>query len=226
MTRLKRIEVTPHRIADDIYEQLLQAITQGTIAPQDRLVQERLAAQLGVSRTPLREALLRLEQEGMLVRAGRAGFELRKITETEVEQIYGARQAIEGHAARFLAEYGRAEDFAKIEELIDAEERRELVSVDDYYHSSRRVHREFAVHTHNPYLVEMFDSLWNRAMSFHVYATTMPMDALAESIREHRDLLASIRSSDGARASELMRQHIADGLQLQLAAMKGARPAP
>ncbi|MDH6198602.1 DNA-binding GntR family transcriptional regulator [Mycobacterium frederiksbergense] len=221
MTSLKKIEA-PSRIADEIYDQLLEAITQGRIAPDDRLVQERLAAELGISRTPLREALLRLEQEGMLVRAGRAGFELRQITEAEVQQIYGARQAIEGYAARFLADHGRPEDFREIEKQIDAEERRDLVSVADYYHSSRRVHRQFTAHTHNPYLLEMFDSMWNRAVSFHIYATTMQMDALAESVREHRALLEGIRSSDGAQASELMCQHIAEGLQLQLEAMKGA----
>ena len=66
MASLNRISVPPRRIADEVYKELLEAITQGRITPHDRLIQERLASELGVSRTPLREALLRLQQEGML----------------------------------------------------------------------------------------------------------------------------------------------------------------
>jgi len=72
MAGLKRIQLAPKRIADEIYSQLLAAIGNGDIAPSQRLVQERLAAELDVSRTPVREALLRLEQEGVLERAGTA----------------------------------------------------------------------------------------------------------------------------------------------------------
>jgi DNA-binding GntR family transcriptional regulator len=223
MTTLNRIELQPRRIADEVYEQLLEAISEGRFAPSDRLVQERLATELGISRTPLREALLRLEQEGVLVRAGRAGFELRHVTEAEVKQIYDARQAIEGHAARLLADHGRPEDFVGIEAQIAAEESREMVSAADYFRSSRRVHREFVVHAGNPFLVEMFDSIWNRGVSFHIFATTMRTEALAESANEHRTLLEDIRRSPGDQASRLMRRHIAEGLELQLAAMSGAR---
>lgn len=222
MASLNRISVPPRRIANEVYKELLEAITQGRITPHDRLIQERLASELGVSRTPLREALLRLQQEGMLEPAGRAGFALRQITELEVEQIYGTREAIEGYAAQILAERGQPIDFDTIEQQVEAEERRTMVTVADYFHSSRRVHRQFVAQTRNPYLLDMFDSVWNRTVSFHIYASTMRMEALAESARHHRILLEGIRSSDGVRASELMRQHIVEGLQLQLQAMQSA----
>ena len=87
---LKSIKIQRRRLADEVYDQLLESITIGDIGPDDRLVQERLAAELDISRTPVREALLRLEQEGVLVTANRGGFKLHRMSEPEVRQLYQA----------------------------------------------------------------------------------------------------------------------------------------
>lgn len=218
MATLSRIDA-PKRLADDAYDQLLDAISRGQITASDRLVQEKLAAELGISRTPLREALLRLEQEGVLVRAGRSGFELTVVTPDEVRKIYGARLAIEGHAARLLAEHGTEEDFANLAELIDQEAAEPLSTAPDYYNSSRRIHRRFLERADNAYLLDMFDSLWNRSVSFNVFTTTMTQEALALSVSEHRELAAQIQRSTGDEASALMCRHIIEGMELQLSAM-------
>ena len=67
------------RLAVDVYDQILSAIVNGDIRPGERLIQEQIAAEINVSRTPVREALLRLEQEGVLVQSGRKGFSIRNI---------------------------------------------------------------------------------------------------------------------------------------------------
>ena len=72
-------DVTP-RLADDVYDQILSAIVNGRIAPGERLIQEKIATEINVSRTPVREALLRLEQEGILELSGRKGFAIRRIS--------------------------------------------------------------------------------------------------------------------------------------------------
>jgi DNA-binding GntR family transcriptional regulator len=213
---LQRIDAPQRRLADDAYLQLFNAISSGSIGPSERLVQDRLAAELGISRTPLREALLRLEQEGVLERAGRAGFQLRHATAAEVELIYRTRGAIEGDAARYLSEQGTDEVFAGIERVIAGEESASLSSPSDYYYSIRHIHREFVSRTQNPYLLEMFDLLWNRAISVHIFTSTMSQDALVKFGREHRDLLESVKVATGDRAAAIMREHIADGLELQL----------
>ncbi|TWP32572.1 GntR family transcriptional regulator [Leekyejoonella antrihumi] len=214
---MRRIDVPHRRLADAAYEQLIDAIASGYIGPSERLVQERLATELGISRTPLREALLRLEQERVLERAGRAGFRLRHATATEVEQIYRARGAIESDAARYLAERGTADDIAEIERVITEEESVPLDSAADYYDSIRRIHREFVARTDNPYLLDMFDLLWNQAVSVHLFTSTMSEEALLKSDREHRELLAGIQGCTGDEAAATMREHIANGLQIQLA---------
>ena len=72
-------------------------------------MQEKLAEQLQISRTPVREALLRLEQDGILVSSPRGGFALYKMSEDEVRELYQARAAIEGQAVRILASAQRSE---------------------------------------------------------------------------------------------------------------------
>ncbi|MEM7190842.1 MAG: GntR family transcriptional regulator, partial [Pseudomonadota bacterium] len=100
---LKSIKSDRRRLADEVYHQLIDAILSGEIGPDDRLVQERLAAEMEISRTPVREALLRLEQEGMLVTSARGGFVLYRMTEGEIRELYQARAAVESQAARILA---------------------------------------------------------------------------------------------------------------------------
>ena len=93
----KKIEVTRLRLADQVYDQILHAIENGLIAPADRIVQEKLADELMVSRTPVREALLRLQQEGILTAVDRGGFTIRQATPREIIELYQAREAVEGY---------------------------------------------------------------------------------------------------------------------------------
>ena len=73
---LKGIQPARRRLADEVYEQLMYAIMNREIGPDNRLVQARLAAELSISRTPVREALIRLEQEGVLEVSSRDSFRL------------------------------------------------------------------------------------------------------------------------------------------------------
>ena len=115
---LKSIKPERRRLADEVYDQLVEAIMDQEIGKNDRLVQERLAEQLQISRTPVREALMRLEKEGVLVSAASGGFRLAQMNEDEVRQLYQARAAIEGQAARILATHGQPDQFAKLRERI------------------------------------------------------------------------------------------------------------
>ena len=85
---LRSITTQRRRLADEVYDQLVRAIMDREIGPEDRLVQEKLAAELDISRTPVREALLRLEKEGVLYLANSGGFRLAKISEEEVISVF------------------------------------------------------------------------------------------------------------------------------------------
>jgi DNA-binding GntR family transcriptional regulator len=206
------------RLASDVYEQILGAILSGHIAPGERIVQEKIAAEINVSRTPVREALLRLEQEGILEISGRSGFTIRTITPAEVAQIYQAREAVEGYAARLVAEAADPAHFLRIERVILKEEKLSSRNVEDYFHANKRIHRAIVEETGNRYMLEQFDGIWNRGISFRLFAAIDTVD-LGKSLSEHHALLEAIKSGTPDTAQRAMILHIRDGLGLQLKAL-------
>lgn len=214
----QKIENSRVRLADKIYAQILGAIDQGLIGPSERIVQEKLAEQLQVSRTPIREALFRLEQEGILVANVRGGFTIRTADPTEVIEIYEARKAIEGHCAAMLARHPNELIISKIQKVIETIEAAKYETIPQYYAANREIHRAFVVATGNKYLLEMFDGMWNRSLSFGVFRLMGP-DRLPLTLTGHLPLLDAITANDPDRAHRAMCIHITQGQQLQLAAL-------
>jgi DNA-binding GntR family transcriptional regulator len=210
------------RLADEVYAQVLDAVHRGTIAPDQRIVQERLAEELNISRTPVREALLRLEQDGILVSAGTGGFVIRSITANEVEEIYEARAAVEVQAARLLAAANDPARNAIIRETIHRKEKLRSQSARDYFDANRSIHRCIVEQTRNRYLVDMFDNIWNRGFSFHLFAAIGSRN-LAKSLGDHISLIEAIESGNVERTAVAFQDHITDGLDLQIEALKAAR---
>lgn len=217
---LKVIKPERRRLADEVYNQLLTAITSGDIGPDDRLVQEKLAAEMQISRTPIREALLRLEQEGVLATSPRGGFVLYRMDEGEVKELYQARAAIEGQAARILAHHNDPQINAMLRKTIETEEDIASPTVRAYFEANRKIHRRFVELVNNRYLLEMFDSIWNRAVSFQLFAAIENAD-LSKSLGDHMALLQAIETGDKGQALEVFTLHIQDGFELQLEGLAG-----
>ena len=213
MSHFKAINTSP-RLADEVYQQILDAITAGLIDPHKRIVQEWLADQLQVSRTPVREALIRLENEGVLMRDGRSGYRIRPISDEEVVQVYQAREAIECFAAGCLARKGNDQIVAELRKVIEQQDQVSKKSTKDYFDANRTVHRAFVEATGNPFLLEMFDAIWNRSVSFYLFAEMVDVD-LPKSLNEHLTLCDAIASGSESKACKAMRAHIRDGLNLQ-----------
>ena len=172
-----------------------------------------------VSRTPVREALLRLERDGILVRAGRSGFQIRKFTEQDATQIYLARKAIECYAFGLLCEMWDERLMKVLGHLIKQVESEERSSVVEYFEANRTIHRAFVEHTRNPFLLEMFGMIWNRTSALHIFSELDTGD-LSRSVTGHLALCAILDQGSPDAAAEAMQMHIRDGLQLQRNAMK------
>ncbi|MFT5110762.1 MAG: DNA-binding GntR family transcriptional regulator [Parasphingorhabdus sp.] len=213
MSNFKAID-TSTRLADEVYQQVLNAIAAGNIDPHKRIVQEWLADQLQVSRTPVREALIRLENEGVLARVGRSGYQIRSIDDEEVQQIYEAREAIECHAVAYLTRAGDQRVVARLRKVIQSLDETSKQNTKDYFDANQRVHRAFVVETNNPFLLEMFDALWNRSISFYLFSEMVNVD-LPESLDDHLLLCDAIENGDDSEAARTMREHISHGLDLQ-----------
>jgi DNA-binding GntR family transcriptional regulator len=218
---MKKIAAPRKRLADLVYEQILAGLHSGEINPDERLHQERLAELLNVSRTPVREALLRLEQEGLLASHHNGGFEIREISETDVLEIYQTRQAIEGFCAGQLARSATPESLAALRQIVQTQEQVSADTSDAYYEANRAIHRAFVEATGNGYLLESFDALWNRSLSLRIFQT-MDQPQLAASLSGHEALCDAIETGSFETAQKAMHDHIAQGCDLQLAAIPDA----
>jgi DNA-binding GntR family transcriptional regulator len=221
---LDKIDSQPRRLADDVYRRLLDGIVHGAITQGDRLIQERLASDLDVSRTPVREALLRLEREGIVVQAGRKGFRVKQITPEMISGIYQAREAVEGYAARVVAFSAGPAQFDRLVQLLNRHDG--VPTVESAYDANRLVHRAVVEATDNPYLVDLFDDIWGKGIALRIYADLWVTENVHRPLADdHRVLLEALRSGDGAGAEAAMVEHIRSALSLQLAALKGKSEA-
>lgn len=209
------IQTNRRRLADEVYDQIVNAIASLEIGPNDRLVQEKLAKQLDISRTPVREALMRLEQEGVLVVSQRGGFRLHRMDDHEVRELYQSRAAVEGQAARILAENVDSETIKSLRQTIKTEEDIKVTTTRAYFEANRNIHRRFIELTDNRYLLEMFDMTWGKAMAFQLFSTFVNVD-ISKSLGDHMSLVDAIETGDKTVALEAVIDHIHDGLDLQL----------
>ncbi len=218
---LKQIKQDRQRLADIVYEQLLEAIQSGIISSEERLVQEKLAEELQISRTPVREALLRLEQDGILTSSSRGGFSIHRMTNGEVKELYQARAAIESQAVRILAVENNPEKNKSLRETIEREENISSSSVRAYFEANRNIHRRIVELTDNRYLIEMFDNIWNRGVSYNLFAAIEKLD-LSMSLGDHIRLVEAIETGNPTVALDTIIDHITHGLELQFEALERA----
>lgn len=212
---LKSIQPARRRLADEVYGQLVDAIMARDILPGDQLVQEKLAAELQISRTPVREALMRLEREGVLEVSNRGTFRLYQMSDGEVRELYQARAAVEGQAARILAVHHTPEMLAELRAFIVQAENISDSTARAYFEANRSIHRTFVERANNRFLLEMFDMIWGKAMAFHLFATIENVD-LKQSLGNHLTLVDSIEKGDPTAALEIFTAHIQDGFELQI----------
>lgn len=210
------------RLADEVYEQLIDAIMAREIGPDDTLVQEKLAAEMQISRTPVREALMRLENEGVLEVSKRGSFRLYQMDDQEVRELYQSRAAVEGQAARILAVRRDADEIAELRAIVAREETISTPSTRAYFEANRNIHRAFVAAARNRFLLEMFDMIWGKAMAFHLFAAIETID-LEKSLGAHQSLVDVIETGDKTAALEVFTDHIQDGFDLQMQALRTSR---
>lgn len=219
---LKSIQPARRRLADDVYDQLMDAIRKREIGPDDRLVQEKLAAELQISRTPVREALMRLEQDGVLEVSNRGSFRLYQMSDSEVRELYQARAAVEGQSARILAEAHDPNIVAQLRETVRREEDISEPDARTYFEANRNIHRKFVELAQNRFLLEMFDMIWGKAMAFHLFAAIEKVD-LSKSLGDHMSLVDAIERGDKGAALEMFIDHIQDGFELQIEGLRATQ---
>ena len=207
------------RLADLVYEQIFRAIVNGEVAPGERLVQEAIGEQMQVSRTPVRDALLRLESEGILESSGRGGYLVRSFDRQEAMDIYGLRAAVEGYAAGIAARLAHPEAVGRIAAAV-SDAGGSDISLDEGFEMNRRIHRSIVEAAGNTMMLDTFDSIWGRSQSFRMFARLhSPEMRYLHNEPSHQDVLEAIRTGDADHARSIMERHIMTGMELQLDAL-------
>jgi DNA-binding GntR family transcriptional regulator len=205
--------VSGETLADAAYRRISEAMLSGVLPPGSRLVMDALAASLQISRTPVRDALHRLQREGLIEPAGRRGFLVRTLGPDAVRQLFEAREAVEVFAAQRVAELGSVQ---QVTAAVDKAEQMDTAHPADAFAANLLVHRAVVEATGNPQLVDLFDAVWTRARTLQVYSSYFERELVHLPIREvHQGLLDALCASP-QQAASAMRQHIREGMDAAL----------
>ncbi|WP_299750392.1 GntR family transcriptional regulator [uncultured Tateyamaria sp.] len=197
----------------DAYSMILEAIDIGTYRPGDRLVESELAERFGVSRTPVREALQRLETQSLLSRDGRSLI-VASLDHNQMSELYVVRRELEGLAASLAAQHATAEEVRILREMVEADN----ALINDppaLARANRRFHTQIHLASHNRYLVQQLD-LVHRTMAL-MATTSLAADGRTRIAQdEHDRIVRAIEAKDEAEAGQALRDHISVAFMTRL----------
>ncbi|MEJ2177709.1 MAG: GntR family transcriptional regulator [Gammaproteobacteria bacterium] len=210
LVRLKPIDANP-KLKDTVYQSLKDAISDMDIysgQEPPKLDERKLADDLGVSRTPIREAITRLEQEGLVVTYPRRGAFVVRKSKQEILEIICVWAALEGMAARLVTEKASNEEIASMRKLFatfdDSNEAR--AHIDEYSETNIEFHQRLIELSKCKLLKEIADSLFMHMRAIR-RKTIGERDRAAESIIDHMRIIQSLEDRDATMAEQLVREH-------------------
>ena len=200
--------------AEAVYRALRRGIVDGKLAPGERLRSDAVANEMRVSRTPVREALRKLEAEGLVAHTG-SRVVVREFSEQDLTELFYVREALEGMAARLAAENATPAEIKEIRELLeDMNAIRLRGDVGKLRKLTGEFHQLICRASHNKRLLQSLQSLLDHVrqmQSSTLYNEGRP----AQALQEHRALLSAIEARDGGRAERLAREHRRKTLELR-----------
>lgn len=198
---------------NDAYSLILEAIDVGVYKPGDRLVESDLAERFGVSRTPIREALQRLETQSLLERDGRSLI-VASLDHNQMAELYVVRRELEGLAAKLAARHATEEEITVLRGMVTDDD----ALVNDpvaLSKANRRFHEQIHLASHNRYLVQQLD-LVHRTMAL-MATTSLAAQGRGEIAQsEHKTIVDAIERRDEAAAGQALNDHISVAFMTRL----------
>ena len=190
----------PPGLADEVYRRLRADIMSLKLPPDSRVSVDSLARELGVSQTPIREALSMLEANGLVSKRHFAGYATSpRMDRAQLDELFEFRLLIEPHAACKAAEMMREDDIALLASGESA------VSHDGFADMDSEFHRLIAQGARNHLIA---DSLARLHIHIHIFRSCFRTEIAEEAVHEHDVIIAAIRARDGTAAEAAMRRHI------------------
>lgn len=209
-------------IRDQIYEAIQESIVNNSYKPGEELQIDRLAEEFGVSTTPIREALIRLESSGLVNLIPNKGARVTAFREEDIRDTWEIRKLLEPYAAGLTA---ALDVTLEIQELNAALETLEKGTQDGnlYIKSDIRLHELLYTHLSNELLKETLHNILQRSMRMRYFAedvSKMHDQVVQEVISEHKQILQALTARDRDRTIEAVRRHIENGERRALLAIK------
>ena len=200
-------------LSEQVYHYIKRMILSGALQGGEKIPEEKIARQFGVSRTPIREALRRLDEYGLIYLKPRSYAVVVDLDPREAEHVAQVRAQLEALAVSLLAESGTEEDFSVLEKL--AQECHEQVEKGDLagtFEKDSQLHLEIAKRTGNRHLYEIFEKIDAKVQLLRL-VVHLPVEELQMFIGQHRDIIEALKRHDKSAAESLMKTHILQQLQ-------------
>lgn len=197
-------------LRDVVFHTLREAILRGDLKPGERLMELQLAAKLGVSRTPIREAIRMLEQEGLAVTVPRKGAEVARMTLKDMEDVLEIREALDELAVRLACDKISPEQLERLRSVKkDFEMNTKSKDVKKIAESDVKFHDIIYEATDNPKLVSMLSNLREQVYRYRV-EYLKDFGSYPVLIREHEAILEGLELRDCNKATTAMHEHVAN----------------
>jgi DNA-binding GntR family transcriptional regulator len=199
----------PASLSDQVYEQLRSSIISAERNPGEKLVELEIAAQMGTSQGPVREALQRLERDGLVERQARSATYVSSISMDEMHELFSVRTVIEGYAIRRAAPKITSEQCDYLEALIgemaQAGQRNDMITLAEY---DMQFHRRIVECAGSAGLLRVWVTLSSQIQRFVVQSHPQHYSDLVEIATRHQSIVAALRQGDAERAAQAVQEHI------------------
>ncbi len=208
-------------LAEIAYTNLLGAIHSGRFRAGDRMREADLATWLGISRTPVRDALKRLEGDGLVSAAPRRGLVVSELEQQQVSELYAVRDVLEGLAGRLAAQHASTAEIGAMRDLLERQARTRTDDVAALARLNGLFHDVIYRATHNRYLISILDG-FESSLRLLPGTTYVAPGRAADAFKQHREMVEAIESRARERAEEVARLHIRAAERIRLQIISGA----
>jgi DNA-binding GntR family transcriptional regulator len=213
-------------LREEVYESLKKSILHGKLKGGQRLIEETLAHQIGISRTPVREAFHKLERDDLVARLPKGGFAVREFTKEDVEEIFGIRSALESYASYLATLHLTPEKISQLEKKVKESEDalgkgddERVVQLNTEFHDL--VYRSCKSK-------KLFEMINNFRDYFYRYRSALLRTERGSnySLEDHRRMLEAMKKKNPRLVERLVRNHLARGKEIILKEISERRIAP
>lgn len=195
--------------AEAVYRETRWRILTGALPPATAVNQAELAAEFGVSQTPVREALLRLESEGLVVFVAHSMVRVSPLDLQEFDELYAIRVNLDSFAGQLAAANRTPEDVTKLKDLLAS---KAATGLDDRLQRNLEFHRSIYRASGNKQLTLLLDQLWDRTERYRIVLVAKEADSAhyqrSHSDDDHRAIAMALFEGDGEKVAALLRQHV------------------